>query len=284
MKKKMKRRLLYVFGASLLAYLFFYFQNNALVTTEYTIRSEDVPNSFDGYTIVHLSDLHGKYFGDNQSILVEKTADMNPDMIVFTGDIVDEDRYDEQAGQILMEKLTEMAPVYYVTGNHEWKSGRFGSLEKKLQGVNVTVLRNKTEEIVVQGESIRITGIDDPTQANGFSQEEETAELFIKEALADVSHDDGFHMLLSHRPELASLYARYDMDAVFSGHAHGGQFRIPFVGGVIAPNQGLFPEYDGGAYAIENTTMMVHRGLGNSVIPVRIFNRPEIVVVTLNKE
>lgn len=280
----MKRRLLYVFGASLLAYLFFYFQNNALVTTEYTIRSEDVPNSFDGYTIVHLSDLHGKYFGDNQSILVEKTADMNPDMIVFTGDIVDEDRYDEQAGQILMEKLTEMAPVYYVTGNHEWKSGRFGSLEKKLQGVNVTVLRNKTEEIVVQGESIRITGIDDPTQANGFSQEEETAELFIKEALADVSHDDGFHMLLSHRPELASLYARYDMDAVFSGHAHGGQFRIPFVGGVIAPNQGLFPEYDGGAYAIENTTMMVHRGLGNSVIPVRIFNRPEIVVVTLNKE
>ena len=283
MNKKIKRRLLYLLLGLVLLTCFFYFQNNSIVTTEYNFSSDKVPQNFKGYKIVQLSDLHSKSFGNNQSDLVKKVKKVNPDLIVFTGDLIDSDRYDEKISLTLMEKLVQIAPVYYVTGNHEWWSGKFNSLEDKLKDTGVQVMRNTVEEIIIGNDKIQMIGIDDPAKVNESYAERAIAEEDITNSIKGLEEGVDFKILLSHRPELFSLYTQYEFDVVFSGHAHGGQVRIPFIGGLVAPNQGLFPEYSSGMHDVDNTTMIVNRGLGNSIIPLRVFNRPEIVVVTLKR-
>jgi len=283
LNKKIKRRLLYLLLGLLLLTCFFYFQNNSIVTTEYNFSSDKVPQNFKGYKIVQLSDLHSKSFGNNQSDLVKKVKKINPDLIVFTGDLIDSDRYDEKISLTLMEKLVQIAPVYSVTGNHEWWSGKFNSLEDKLKDTGVQVMRNTVEEIIIGNDKIQIIGIDDPAKVNESYAERAIAEEDITNSIKGLEEGVNFKILLSHRPELFSLYRQYEFDVVFSGHAHGGQVRIPFIGGLVAPNQGLFPEYSSGMHYADNATMIVNRGLGNSIIPLRVFNRPEIVVVTLKR-
>lgn len=286
MRKKTKRKWIYFLSGIALLIFFFYFQNNSIVISNYTISSDKIPPNFNGYKIVQLSDLHSKSFGNDQKNLVKKIKNLEPDSIVFTGDLIDSYRYDEETSLILMERLVQIAPVYYVTGNHEWWSGKFDSLEDKLKIIGVQVMRNKTEEITIGTNKIQIIGIDDPANVEESNVEESYEETGKTEKnitdLIDIEGEDYFQILLSHRPEMFSLYDKYGFDIVFSGHAHGGQFRIPFVGGLIAPDQGFFPEYTSGKYTSDNTTMIVNRGLGNSIIPIRIFNRPEIVVVTLS--
>ncbi len=282
LKKKTKKKWLYfLIGMALLIY-FFYFQNNSIVISEYTINSDKLPQNFNGYKIVQLSDLHSKSFGNDQSDLVKKVKKSAPDLIVFTGDLIDSDKYDEKLSLILMEKLVQVAPVYYVTGNHEWWSGKFNTLEDKLKNIGVQVMRNTAEEITIKTDKIQIIGIDDPANVKESYVERAKTEENITNLIEENEGKDNFQILLSHRPEMFSLYSEYGFDVVFSGHAHGGQFRIPFVGGLIAPDQGLFPKYTSRKYKSDNTTMIVNRGLGNSIIPIRVFNRPEIVVVTLN--
>ncbi|MCY9141200.1 metallophosphoesterase [Peribacillus frigoritolerans] len=283
MNKKIKKRLLYLLLGLVLLTCFFYFQNNSIVTTQYNFSSDKVPKNFNGYKIVQLSDLHSKSFENNQSELVEKVKKAKPDLIVFTGDLIDSDRYNEKTSLTLMEKLVQIAPVYYVTGNHEWWSGKFNSLEDKLKYTGVQVMRNTVEEIIIGNDKIQIIGIDDPAKVNKSYAERDIAEEDITNAIKGLEEGVNFKILLSHRPELLSLYAQYEFDVVFSGHAHGGQVRIPFVGGLVAPNQGLFPEYSSGMHDADKTTMIVNRGLGNSIIPLRVFNRPEIVVVALKR-
>ncbi|MCM3653631.1 metallophosphoesterase [Metabacillus litoralis] len=259
---------------------FFHFQNNSIVTTKTTISSAKIPASFEDYKIVQLSDLHSKTFGDNQSVLVQKVSKINPDLIVFTGDLVDSKKYKEKTSLTLMEELVQIAPIYFVTGNHEWWSGKFNSLESKLNDIGVQVIRNRSDVITNGSDKIHIIGIDDPAQVNeGYAERSITEEAIVNSIKG--LEEGYFKILLSHRPEMLPLYSDYKFDVVFSGHAHGGQIRIPFVGGLIAPNQGLFPNYTSGKHILDNTTMIVNRGLGNSVIPLRVFNRPEIVVVTL---
>ena len=260
---------------------FFHFQNNSIVTSEYTISSDKVPQNFNGYKIVQLSDLHSKSFGNDQSDLVNKVKKSQADLILFTGDLIDSNRYDEKSSLILMEKLVEIAPVYYVTGNHEWWSGQFNTLEDQLNDIGVQVMRNTSEEIMIENDKIQMIGIDDPAIGKESEGVRSKIEENIMKSIEKIKEEDDFQILLSHRPELLSLYSEYGFDVVFSGHAHGGQFRIPFVGGLIAPDQGLFPKYTSGKYQLDHTTMIVNRGLGNSIIPIRVFNRPEIVVVTL---
>lgn len=280
LNKKIKKRLLYLLLGLVLLTCFFYFQNNSIVTTPYNFSSDKVPQNFNGYKIVQLSDLHSKSFENNHSELVKK---VKPDLIVFTGDLIDSDRYNEKTSLTLMEKLVQIAPVYYVTGNHEWWSGKFNSLEDKLKDTGVHVMRNTVEEITIGKDEIQIIGIDDPAKVNESYVERAITEEDIKNAIKGLEEGGNFKILLSHRPELFSLYTQYEFDVVFSGHAHGGQVRIPFVGGLVAPNQGLFPEYSSGMHDVDKTTMIVNRGLGNSIIPLRIFNRPEIVVVALKR-
>lgn len=283
MLKRRKLYLLFLFGPIALIY-FFYFQNNAIETTEYNVRFEDLPNSFDGYKIVQLSDLHSKLFGNDQDQLVKRVGEVAPDLIVFTGDLVDSDKYNEDNSLLLMKQLVDIAPVYFVTGNHEWWSGKFDLLEGKLEDTGVQVMRNTGVKINNGKDSIQIIGIDDPAKIDRNYSEEEITKEVLKSTLKDIKEAEEFTILLAHRPELFSLYSQFDFDLVFSGHAHGGQFRIPIIGGLVAPNQGLFPEYSSGEYFLENTTMIVSRGLGNSIIPIRLFNRPEIVVLTLKSE
>ncbi|MFC5615244.1 metallophosphoesterase [Metabacillus niabensis] len=282
LKKIPKKKSLYFFIVIVLLIFFFYFQNNSIVTSTYTIKSDKLPNNFNGYKIVQLSDLHSKSFGNNQSDLVKKVKKIEPDLIVFTGDLIDSDRYEEKPSLILMERLVQIAPVYYVTGNHEWWSGKFNTLEEKLKSIGVQVMRNTAKEIAIGTEKIQLIGIDDPANVDESYVEGAKMEENITNSIKGINEETNYQILLSHRPERFSLYSEYGFDVVFSGHAHGGQFRIPFVGGLIAPDQGLFPKYTSGKYKSDNTTMIVNRGLGNSIIPFRIFNRPEIVVVILS--
>lgn len=266
MGKRLLLALLFLLGMA----LFLYFENNSITTSRITVSSTKLPQGFDGYRVVHLSDLQSKTFGKNQKPLVKKIIKAEPDLIVFTGDLVDSKHYNEAASLELMEKIVPIAPVYFVTGNHEWWSGKFNSLENKLSKLGVKVMRNTSESLTRGGDRISIAGVDDPDSGFGFNT-----------VLKETQGLKGFKILLSHRPELFSLYSKNKIDLIFSGHAHGGQVRIPFIGGVVAPDQGFFPEYTSGKYINGSSAMVVSRGLGNSIIPQRIFNRPEIIVVTL---
>lgn len=278
---KLNKRKKVIIGILILI-VFLYFENNAINVTELDIEFKKLPDNFRGYKILHISDLHSKSFGKNQKRLINTIKKLNPDIIVFTGDLVDSKKYNEEASVALLEQAVKITPVYFVTGNHEWWSGKFDSLEEKLNEVGVKVLRNEKDEIVKNNEKIYILGVDDPdvystkyAEGVGFNDN-------LRGLKEDLSLED-FTILLSHRPERFSLYYAEQIDLIFSGHAHGGQFRIPFIGGVISPNQGFFPKYTQGIYKESNSVMVVTRGLGNSIIPQRLLNRPEVILVTLKK-
>lgn len=261
---------------------FLYFENNSVVVTRIEIKNEKVPAEFNGFKILHLSDLHSKRFGQNQRILVTLIKKSRPDIIVFTGDLVDREHYDEKADVILLERAAEVAPVYYVTGNHEWWVGKFHVLEPNLVRAGVQVLRDDNTGITRKGQTIRVIGIDDVARDGSAYTMEAAARTRLDIAAKDLPGED-FKILLAHRPELFSVYGEYDVDLVLSGHTHGGQIRLPFLGGLIAPNQGFFPKYTSGTHKFGNMTVVINRGLGNSVVPQRIFNRPEIILITLRK-
>jgi len=252
---------------------FLYFENNGLTTTRIDVVSENLPKGFNGYKIVQLSDFHSKEFGKNQSRIAKRIKKLEPDMIVVTGDLVDSRHYDEEKSVALMVQCVGIAPTYYVPGNHEFRSGKYGLLEKRLEDAGVIVLRNVVEQIAVGDEWINVIGIEDPSNTMALND--------IEDTLNEAEEIKGFKILLSHRPELFSTYSDKKIDLIFSGHAHGGQVRLPLVGGLVAPNQGFFPEFTAGKHIDGSSIMVVSRGLGNSIIPQRVFNRPEIVVVTL---
>lgn len=252
--------------------------NKWVQTTEYTITSDEVPEAFDGARIVQVSDLHNATFGRNQSSLIEKVEAAEPDVIFLTGDLVDSNRYDLDASLVLVDALIEMSEVYYVTGNHEVASNKVDEIIDALQERGVTVLADDSVEWRIDEEAIQIAGIDDPLMEPNFHEEEVT-----RHSLEQANLTDDFTLLLAHRPEYLPIYAERGVDVVFSGHAHGGQIRIPGVGGLIAPGQGWFPKVTEGIFEKDQSKMVVSRGLGNSTFPVRIFNLPEIVVVTLEK-
>lgn len=283
--KLLTKKTLFMLGVTITSLAYFsYFQNNSIETSEINIASEKVPPSFHQFKIVHLSDLHNKSFGKNQSVLSDKIQNIEPDLIVFTGDLVDKRNYNEEISLSLIEKIVQIAPVYYVTGNHEWASGKFDSLAESLEKLGVHVMRNSRAEIEIGEESIHILGVDDPLMYHKSVVEASSVEKAIQTLVKDMNSEENFKMLLAHRPEMFPLYSQYDIDLIFSGHAHGGQVRIPFLGGLIAPGQGFFPQYTSGKYEENASKMIVNRGLGNSIIPQRVFNRPEIIAVTLLSE
>ncbi|MED0989428.1 metallophosphoesterase [Bacillus nitratireducens] len=280
MKKKTKRIIL-IIGTLVGSSIFLYLQNNLISITEVNILSNKIPSPFKGYKIVQISDLHNKKFGDNQDILIKKVKSIDPDIIAITGDLIDSKTYDAEVSLQVVRELVKEYPVYFVTGNHEKWSGQYSSLEKELKKQYVTVLRNEHINIQKDGQEIYLLGIDDPEFTSGNHNEGSIVKNEIAKAKNEVN-PDGYKVLLSHRPEFLNVYTEEKIDLVLSGHAHGGQVRLPFIGGLVAPNQGILPKYTAGLYEKQNTSMIVSRGLGNSIIPQRIFNRPEIVVVQLN--
>lgn len=262
--------------------LFSYVQNNLLKVTKFEINSDKLPQKFDGFKIVHLTDLHGKLFGKDQKYLIEKIKNEKPDIIVYTGDLVDKRHYDGAPGLLLMRELKKIAPVYYVTGNHEWWTGKYDELKKLLIEEGVVVVGNTHIELKKIDTSIMLYGLEDPTSNNNGSDDFTFADKKFQEM--KIPEDGKYKILLSHRPELFQIYKKHGFDLVFAGHAHGGQIRIPFIGGIFAPDQGFFPKYTLGLYSDGSTNMVVSGGLGNSIIKQRIFDRPEVVIVTLRHQ
>ena len=257
--------------------------NNQIKLTEYIITSPKVPEAFTCFEIAQISDLHNAELGEENSKLLELLSEVEPHIIVLTGDLIDSRQTDIEIALDFAGKAAQIAPVYYVTGNHEARVPEYEQLKMGLIEAGVTVLENQKVQISKDGESISLMGIQDPSFHTDYLFGD--AESVSRQAISSLQNEsDGFTVLLSHRPELFDLYVDTGVDLVFSGHAHGGQFRLPFVGGLVAPNQGFFPKYDAGQFIEINTTMIVSRGVGNSIIPFRINNPPEIVVVELKNQ
>ncbi|MGB8455041.1 MAG: metallophosphoesterase [Anaerocolumna sp.] len=263
-----------------LVILFFYWQNNDIVISNFEYSNDKIPQSFDGFKILQVSDLHNKQFGKNQENLIKKTKKIQPDIIVITGDLIDSNRTNIDIAMEYVKQAKNIAPVYYVTGNHEKRSSEYTDLSIQLIESGVVILDNQTILLKKGNETIALMGLGDPYPCTWSVIEEQIVNDTLDTTVKEVT--GYFKILLSHRPELIELYANHEIDLVFSGHVHGGQFRIPLIGGLYAPGQGFFPKYTNGVIVNDNTTMIVSRGLGNSVIPVRIFNRPELVVLTMH--
>ena len=254
--------------------------NTALEVNEYEIVSDRIPEAFSGFRIAQVSDLHNAEFGEGNEKLIELLSQTDPDIIVITGDLIDSRHTDIEIALEFARQAIKLAPVYYVSGNHEARVREYEDLKMGLAEAGVVILENQNVQITREGESITLMGIDDPSFQEDYLFGD--SESVARQAIDDLQNEsEGYTILLSHRPELFDLYVDTGMDLVFSGHAHGGQFRLPFVGGLVAPNQGFFPKFDEGRFTEENTTMIVSRGVGNSIIPIRFNNRPEIVLVTL---
>ena len=257
--------------------------NTALELNTYTVTSSKLPQSFDGYRIAHVSDLHNAEMGKNNEKLLTMLRDADPDMIAITGDLVDSRNTDIEVALQFVREAVKIAPCYYVTGNHEARISEYDELKAGMEAAGVTVLVDAKTEISLEGEAITLIGINDPSYQTDylFGDSETVMNTKLEELHTE---QDRFTILLSHRPELFETYVDHDLDLVLSGHAHGGQFRMPFIGGLVAPNQGLFPEYDAGIYTLGNTNMLVSRGIGNSILPFRINNRPEVILIELQAE
>ncbi|MBF7095628.1 metallophosphoesterase [Alkalibacter sp. M17DMB] len=279
----MRRNIGWILIIVLLA-LFLFWQNNSIVITEIEYANSNIPAGFEGFTIVQVSDLHNKDFNGRLDKLIKV---QNPDVIIVTGDLIDRRKMNLTSAIDFMKRMTLTAPVYFVSGNHEELSGEYEHLKLELTGINVKVMDNDYVKLIKDQNSVGLMGMRDPAS---IENEDTYLRADSNEYAVDILNElnekktTDFNILMSHRPELFDVYADSGIDLVFSGHAHGGQFRLPFVGGLIAPNQGLFPEYSQGLYLKQNTSMIVSRGLGNSIVPFRVFNRPEIVVVTLRNQ
>ena len=285
------------------------YQNGSIVTTEHVVRSRHVPKEMDGFRIVQVSDLHDATFGYQNERLVEAVRVARPDLIAITGDLI-HDHTIENA-MAFVRHATSIAPIVFSPGNHEPSSPRYPELREQLIEAGATLL----EDDVVTGQElgigrpageglisvpkVTVMGVADQL----FSPWTERAEPWRlmsrkldeilplaerhEKSLSHGAEDGGgrpFRILLAHRPEHFASYAREGVDLVLAGHAHGGQWRLPGLGGLYAPSQGMFPKYDAGTFMEGNTVMVVSRGLGNSGFPIRLNNRPEVVVVTLSSD
>ena len=282
--KKKKFIFLAVVAAVLIALVIWIaWGNTALELNTYTVTSSRLPKNFDGYRIAHVSDLHNAEMGESNEKLLSMLREANPDMIAITGDLIDSRNTNVEIALQFVQEAMKIAPCYYVSGNHEARVNEYEEMKTGLISAGVIILEDAQTEISIEGETITLIGINDPSFQTDYLFGD--AETVMSSKLSELHTDgDGFTILLSHRPELFDTYTDHDIDLVLSGHAHGGQFRLPFIGGVVAPNQGLFPEYDAGIYTEGNTSMLVSRGVGNSILPFRINNRPEVILIELQSK
>lgn len=270
-KNKKHKRFL-IFGFLCVCFvLFFMYQNKHLVVDNFIVQSEKISGDLDGFKIIQISDLHNVNFGRDNDKLLTLIKKQNPDIIVITGDMVDSNHTNINRALEFAQKAQEICPTYYVTGNHEyWLDEK--ELDVLLSGLRtrgITILENECVNIEKGNSSCILAGLDDRNLSDNT----------LANILQD--HKGEFTVVLAHEPQYIFNYSREKVDLVLSGHAHGGQFRLPIIGGVVAPDQGFNPQYTDGEYKINDTTMIVSRGLGNSIIPVRLFNYPEIVCVEL---
>lgn len=256
-----------------------YEQNHALDIQMHMYKNDKIPQPFNGYRILHISDLHDASFGKNQKNILKKVQLLQPDVIFLTGDMIDcrkTTRRTIQKNFMFIEGLRNIAPMYYVPGNHEATSPLYGYFKQFLFDKGVHIVENGKIALMRKEKSITLLGVKDP---KFYYVEPKRFEQHVAQLCTQI--DTSFCMLLSHRPEKLEVYAKYGIHLVFCGHAHGGQIRFADGRGMYAPNQGIFPKYTSGFYTLGDCTMHVSRGLGNSRAPQRIHNHPHLALITL---
>lgn len=285
MTKQIRKRFLIFLAVMLLISLFLYMQLNWISISKEEIYINNLPQDFENFEILHLSDLHSKSFGDNNYNLVKKVNKIDPNIIVMTGDMMTNSPEDN--GEVLLtlvRGLNGKYPIYYVTGEHEEgkyyedenkyrKAGTKEAYEERLESFGVLVLNDEKVQLNHKGNSINIYGL----------KEKLGGSINIDSRLGKPSIEE-VNILLAHTPNYFNQYADWGADLIFSGDTHGGMIRLPFIGGLLSSGGGFFPEYDGGVYQLGQSIMIVSRGLGNYPINLRVFNRPELMVTTLRSE
>jgi len=281
-KRKLLRRLAAVLLlAALLAWTLW--SNTALELNTYTVSSKKLPESFDGYRIAHVSDLHNAQMGEGNENLLAMLREAKPDMIAITGDLIDSRKLDMDVALDFIREAVKIAPCYYVTGNHEGRLENYDVMKAQMGTAGVTVLEDAAVQITRGGESITLLGLHDPS-FHGVYKPENIEKLADTQLTELYTNKNEFTVMLFHRPSYFEIYADHGVDLVLAGHMHGGQFRLPFLGGLYTPSHGFFPEYDAGLYTQDDTTMLVSRGIGNSAFPLRFNNRPEVILIELQIE
>ena len=267
----------------ILIILFCYYQNNKIDLTEYEIQSEEIKSNI---KIAQLSDMHSKPFHK----VVEALKAIKPDMIMITGDFINDHGKNKEKMLEIGKELLSISPIFYITGNHERRLEYFDDLMQDLSNIGFKVLLNDISEEIINGNSITILGLDE-NQASFEDYKARKKGTFIykdmKPYFDRLERCGGFKIVLSHFPEnfenvKENNYTQYDFDIQLSGHAHGGQFILPFIGPIFSPGQGLFPKYARGSFG-ERPKLIISRGLGNSEFPLRLFNHPEINIINLTK-
>ena len=262
--------------------IFLYLQNNIIDITQYNIKSDDCGS----LKIVQLSDLHSKPFDK----VLKKTQELNPDIICITGDYINDRCKNKEKMLNFGKELVKIAKVYYITGNHERRLENFESILQELSDIGFIVLLNRVSVFNDKGFNVSILGLDE-NQADFDDYKARKNGTFVYKDMspyfAELEKNSGFKIVLSHFPEnfenvKEMNYSQYDFDLQLSGHAHGGQFCLPFIGPVFSPGQGLFPKYAKGSFG-DRPKLIVSRGLGNAEFPFRLFNHPEINVININQ-
>lgn len=264
--------------------IFCYFQNNTIDKTEYIILSDKIKGSV---SVAQLSDLHSKPFKK----VLEELNEINPDIIAITGDYINDKCKNKEKMFEFGKELLKIAPVFYITGNHERRLDNFEELMKELSDLGFIVLLNESAQIMINSNRINFLGLDE-NQADFKDYKARKKGTFkykdMSPYFAELDKLKGFKIVLSHFPEnfekvKENNYMQYDFDLQLSGHAHGGQFILPFLGPIYSPGQGMFPKYARGSFG-QRPQLIVSRGLGNAEFPLRLFNHPEINVIYLEED
>ncbi|WP_449354287.1 metallophosphoesterase [Virgibacillus natechei] len=265
--------ILFIFSVLVIAFIAkVYVDTNYFKVNRVAFNSNKVQANSE-FRILQISDLHNKIFGDNNEKLIETIENMNADIVVLTGDLIDRSTDDFNDIFNLIETITAAYEnVFFVSGNHEWGSAHYEELLNGLQERNVTILNNKSEQIVVNQVPVNIVGIDDSS----------TNQENIDEAFAGINGE--YHtILLSHSPGIIEKYDTIPADLILSGHTHGGQVRMPFIGAIVTPGEGLFPYFEKGIYKLgQNRHLYIDSGLGTSVAPIRFLNQSQLSLITVS--
>ncbi len=246
-----------------------------LQLTDYSLSFADLPESFEGFRIIHISDLHGMSFGRDNRRLAQLIRSQEPDLIAYTGDIAGK-KGELSAVEPLLEALEGLCPAFYVNGNHEWADGCVEEIESLMESHGVRCLSNEIELLYRGEDSIAVIGAEDP---NGRADMATPWELSLR---AGELYSGKFMLWLAHRNDYIKMYEDIGTDLILCGHAHGGIVRLPFVGGLLNVNRSFGAEYESGIYSSPHYIMEVSRGLGNSIPIPRFLNRPELVLIQLS--
>lgn len=256
---------------------FWFYENWSIATETVTVSDARLPAAFSGFRIVELADLHGREFGLGNAVLLQAVQELSPDLIAIDGDLVDE-RTDLSMLAPLLDGLCQIAPVYYVTGNHEWARRDTQDVLRLLEAHGVTVLANEYRVLRRGDAKLIVAGVHDP---NGPADQKTPAALVAEIRAQEGS--DAYILMLSHRNDRISMWAELGVPLVLAGHCHGGVVRLPFLGGIFGSGRTLLPKYSAGLYRQAATFLFVSRGLGNTRAILRLFNRPHLPVILLQK-